>query len=311
MGASWMNLTVFEHFWHFESYLSFLLLSRKEEYVDGGEKSLFWKIDFIHKHLPSWLRPNIDRKKMVMVNLDNGSTISGESTNADAGRGDRKTAALLDEFAAVNDGPKILAATRDTTRCRVLNSTPQGMANSFAQMAHLGTVPRIDLHWTQHPEKARGLYYDAKGKPRSPWYDAECASAANLVEIAQELDIDFTGSAYTFFDVARLEELKTKCLAPHFRGELLYDTDTADPDAFDVAPRNGRLRLWCEPTPPQDRRYSVGADIAAGTGSSNSVLSVFDLKENRKVAEFVDSNISPEQLAVYAVSLCKLFRGQD
>ena len=52
MGASWMLLTVFEYMWHFRPSQSFLLVSRNEDYVDkpGNPKSLFWKIDFIHKY---------------------------------------------------------------------------------------------------------------------------------------------------------------------------------------------------------------------------------------------------------------------
>lgn len=51
MGASWMGLLAFEWFWHFQSDMSFLLISRNEKYVDepGNPKSLFWKIDFLHQ----------------------------------------------------------------------------------------------------------------------------------------------------------------------------------------------------------------------------------------------------------------------
>ena len=75
MGASWMLLTVFEWRWHFKNSQSFLLVSRNEDYVDkaGNPKSLFWKIDFIHKFLPGWLLPRTTRTKLRLTNEDNGS----------------------------------------------------------------------------------------------------------------------------------------------------------------------------------------------------------------------------------------------
>ncbi len=61
------------------------------------------------------------------VNADNGSVIDGESTTGDAGRGDRRTAMFIDEYAAfdVTDGYRVLLASRDTTNCRGFNSTPE------------------------------------------------------------------------------------------------------------------------------------------------------------------------------------------
>ena len=80
MGASWCILTVFEWMWHFRPDLSFLLVSRNEDYVDkpGNPKSLFWKIDFLHKNQPKWLLPNMTRTKLRLTNDDNGSNIDGE-----------------------------------------------------------------------------------------------------------------------------------------------------------------------------------------------------------------------------------------
>ena len=52
MGASWMNMLVLEWFWHFDKQvLSFLMVSRKESYVDekGNPKSLFHKLDFLDR----------------------------------------------------------------------------------------------------------------------------------------------------------------------------------------------------------------------------------------------------------------------
>ena len=48
-----MGLCCLEWLWHFHDDMTFMLVSWKEEYVDNGSpKSLFWKIDFIHKMQP-------------------------------------------------------------------------------------------------------------------------------------------------------------------------------------------------------------------------------------------------------------------
>ena len=248
MGASWMLLTVFEWRWHFHPGQSFLLVSRNEDYVDkpGNPKSLFWKIDFIHEHLPGWLMPQITRTKLRLTNESNGSTIDGESTTGDVARGDRRTAIGLDEFAAfdVDAGYRALASTRDATKSRIFNSTPAGSGNAFFDMAHKNDTKQLVLHWTRHPDKANGLYTDEGGKKRSPWYDEEVKRCAHPQEIAQELDIDFSGSDYQFFDMEMLDKLeKTVCKPPMAVGELEFDQDSLVPTGFCATPK-GRLQLW-------------------------------------------------------------------
>ena len=319
MGASWMLLTVFEWRWHFKSNQSFLLVSRNEDYVDkpGNPKSLFWKIDFIHKYLPGWLTPRITRTKLRLTNEDNGSTIDGESTTGDVARGDRRTAIGLDEFAAfdIDAGYRALASTRDATKCRIFNSTPSGTNNAFYDLANSDTIAQLTLHWTRHPVKSEGSYETEEGKIRSPWYDEECKRCANPQEIAQELDIDFAGSDYQFFDVLIIDDLIKNCASkPCTVGELKHNAITGEPEEFEQMPK-GTLRLWISPDAqgdlPADRKYVIGADIAAGTGSSNSVLSVGDCKTGEKVAELVTPNLRPDQLATYAVALAKWFQGNS
>ena len=319
MGASWMLLTVFEWRWHFRNSQSFLLVSRNEDYVDkpGNPKSLFWKIDFIHKYLPGWMKPRITRTKLRLTNEDNGSTIDGESTTGDVARGDRRTAIGLDEFAAfdVDAGYRALASTRDATKCRVFNSTPSGTNNAFFDLATSETMQTVTLHWTQHPIKSAGSYKDNQGKTRSPWYDEECKRCANPQEIAQELDIDFAGSDYQFFDVMMLDRLMKETASPPLAiGELLHNQVNGEVEKFDPAPK-GKLRLWVNPDAhgnlPTDRKYVIGADIAAGTGSSNSVLAIGDCRTGEKVGELVTPNLRPDQLATYAVALGRWFCGPD
>jgi len=285
--------------------------SHDEDYVDraGNPKSLFWKLDFLMRHLPSWMVPRFERARLRLTNLDNGSTIDGESTTGDVARGDRRTAIALDEFAAfeTDAGYRAMASTRDATRSRIFNSTPCGTGNAFADVARSPGIRQLRLHWSDHPVKAEGLHY-VDGHPRSPWYDRECQRCLSPTEIAQELDISFSGSQSLFFDPARLQEIRGKCVQPDGRGELEHGPGGCDPTW--VPSRNGKWLLWCglsaDGSPPPST-YSVGADVASGTGSSNSCLSVLDLRTGKKVAEWAASDVRPDVMAGIAVAACRWF----
>lgn len=346
MGATWMILTTLDWFYLFHDLHTFLVLSRKEELVDkrGDPKTLFAKLDFIHKYLPAWLRPpGIERLSMHMRNLGNEATIDGESTNEFSGVADRRTALFLDEFSKMPTQDVIWRGTRDVTRSRIVAFTPQGGSNVSYDIAHNPNIRLLTLHWSRHPDKGRGLYkvdrdgtvqildrrywtdrrikkYDfCHERPendrfhyRSPWYDEECRRAASPTEIAQELDIDYLGSQTGFFradEIARVVERDVR--PPFLTGELEwspgFETLTfADSEV-------GRFQLWtnldARDQPLQDREYVVGVDLSAGTGASNSVLTIGDTKTGEQVGEFVSPNDAPHVFAEIAVAACKWFKG--
>jgi hypothetical protein len=362
MGASWMGLTVFEWFWHFRCNLSFLLISRNEKYVDesGNPKSLFWKIDFLHKYQPKWLLPSgremlskdPNRRLLHLENADTGSVIDGESTTGDAGRGDRRTAMFIDEHAAfdLNDGFKVLRATRDTANCRGFNSTPQGSGNAFYEVVHNTAARQLRLHWRFHPVYNRGLYAVKDGevellddfqgevrvqrkgegaaktvkfpegypfirngqwKVRSPWFDNQCARCVSDMEINQELEIDFLGSDFQFFDPETIEILMKRDARPAYvRGKVLFEPETLEPNRF-MEDNKGSLQLWLtldgRDKIPMDRKFVIGADVSAGTGASNSAASVVDTETAEKIAVFRDPHLRPNAFADYVIALAKFF----
>lgn len=339
MGASWMCLMAMLHRWLFFHDQNFILVSRKEEYVDaaGDPKTLFWKVDFALENLPLWMRPvNMVRRHMHLANRDKNNVMVGESTTGDVAAGARPTAILLDEFARVPQGTKVLASTRDATNCRIFNSTPQGTGNAFYELLQT-PIQRITLHWTLHPVKRLGLYCPSAGEPiyypdsvpppemdaygklggvrlRSPWYDGEVARSPFLQEIAQELDIDYLGSGWAFFDLALLDTLERETVVnPYFQGDLDYSGQAMDPK-FTMR-EGGSLLLWCALDaawqPPDDRDYVAGADISAGTGRSNSAIVVADTKTGEKVAEFASPFVAVHEFAKYCAALCRFFRGRS
>lgn len=341
---------------------TFLFVSRKEALVDNGEDpdSIFWKLRFLLNHMPSFVRPKFESQKMKLFFPNGGHTIDGSSTTGDIGRGGRRSAVILDEFAAfdIRAGYDALSSTQATTECRIFNSTPQGAGSAFYDIVHTPGVEKVRMHWSQHPRKRVGLYRGDKGKLelldaaywrnrmaeagvemtldeirgdpnrvartldyeflrdgklRSPWYDNECnRPGATPLLIAQELDIDYIGSGSPFFNTGLIEKAINEQAMPHFaEGELEHSLRTGDPGEF-MEQEKGRLRLWCHLDAygePPESAYVIGADISAGTGASNSCLSVVDRRTRTKVAEFVSPHVGPEELAVYAIALGRWFKG--
>ncbi len=341
MGASWLAITAIEYLWHFKRMLSFLLVSRNVDYVDkaGDPKSLFWKIDFIHRYLPKWLMPkgfNSEKHRMSLhlKNPDNESVIDGESTTGEVARGDRRTAILLDEFAVVPEGQKVLSSTRDATRTRLFNSTPAGVNNAYYSIRQT-EIKKLRFFWTDHPLKSAGLYrikeneeleildpdgypenYDPFGQrwrerldglPRSPWLDEQCKRASTWQEIAQEIMIDYLGSDHQFFLPEAIQSAIDKfAREPDYTGMLDYDSLTGEPSEF-REDKNGNLQIWGSLDEKKrltlDNKYAMGCDVSAGTGSSNSTINAYDIKTNTKVLEYANPYIRPEEFAKQAVAV--------
>jgi hypothetical protein len=151
---------------------SFLIGSRKEELVDkgselrgdkvlGDHKCLFYKILYTISTLPLWLRPNIEKQHLHIVNFGNGSVIDGESTNESFGAGDRRLSVMVDEMGRME--PRIAQSIRETlsdvTNCVVYNSTHfYGKGHPFARLCTGGKVKVVKLPWYLNPVKKEGLY---------------------------------------------------------------------------------------------------------------------------------------------------------
>lgn len=340
MGASWITIAAIAWCWLFCPGSSFLFVSRVSDLVDkpGNPKAMFWKFDYLMNSLPSWLRPDgysdeLHRTSMHVENPENGAVIDGESTTGNVARGDRRTAILLDEFAAVEQGHRVLSSTRDATNCRLFNSTPNGVNNAFYDIRQTG-IKRLRLHWSSHPIKSLGLYttnergglkvlggdgaysfedykFVLDGKLRSPWYDEQCRRSANSQEIAQELDIDYLGSGFQYFNASAISEaIRNHARPPILTGDLEYDDTTGEPIRFSEC-AGGHLLLWTlldgGGNPPIDHKYTVGTDVSAGTGASNSCLAGYDITTNSKVFEYVNSHIRPEQFAKQVAAICRWF----
>lgn len=345
MTATWTILQAFEYEWHFEDLMSFLLVSRKEEYVwkANDPKTLFWKIEFLLKYQPLWLQPMFNSAKLQLHNTESDSTIDGESTTGDVARGDRRTAIMLDEFGSVkpDEADKVLDAVPDAANCCIFNSTPKGAANAFYRKITQAGVRKLRFHWSIHPEKNQGLYtsyggavkildtaykfpddyefitsgdwFFGDGAVRSPWFDKECKRRGSRKTIAQELEIDYQASDSQFFDVPVLDRLARETFPPIKRGEADFDLESLEFRSFRQDAK-GKLSLWIEldgKGMPKRDDYAIGADISTGTGASNSTLEIGLRRTGEKVGEIATPHMLPEKFARLAVAVAYWFSNKD
>lgn len=319
MGASWLLLAIADHHLLFRENAEIGLVSRVENVVDskGNMDTLFEKIRYIHRHLPPWMLPRdlVDRY-MYIANKDLNSAISGESTNANVGRGGRKAIYIVDEAAAIPNGEDVEASLSQNTACQIWVSTPRGPLTTFHKRIREKRGRHIQMPWWRHPEKSIGAreVMDEMGRIKwtSPWYEA-LEPRYSRRTIAREVDMDHGQSGDVFFDYSEIERHRRDHEAePLFRGDLFFLLDLGEKARTRVLQQqkhdeiafqrtsNGPWRFWVRlrnGRPPQHLTYAFGADIGNGTGGSNSVLSVYALENRMLVAKYWSAEISPEKLA--------------
>lgn len=345
MGASWLCLLALDWMFLYVPWSQFLCVSKSEKAVESEKPdSLFWKLDFVHKYLPDWLKPKIKRRDIYFGNEDNGSVIAGEASTGRAGVGGRATAMLVDEFAQIKEDSEVMNRTSDTTGCRIFNSTHLGTGTEFYELCQRRDVKKLVMHWTQHPEKSRGIYrYDRDknrievldktyrypehfdfvyseaptGGPcpgvRSPWYDEQCGRKTNTRAVAMDLDIDPGGSVAQVFNPLTIKALIAEyACKPYWEGDLAYDGDTGRPEELRKR-EGGPIRLWVHLKDglPVRSKYVAGADISAGHGRTNSCLSIADSRTGEKVCEVAVATMLPHDFAPLCTALCWLFQDED
>lgn len=186
MGMSWLTVGMAASVCMFNKGVFAGFGSRKEEYVDkiGSPKSLFDKARSFISLLPKEFRGSWDIKQhaphMRILFPDTGSAMTGEAGDG-IGRGDRTSFYIVDESAFLERPQLVDASLSATTNCRQDISTPNGMANSFAERRHSGKIKVFTFHWRDDPRKD-----DA-------WYAKQC-SILDPITVAQEIDIDYQAS---------------------------------------------------------------------------------------------------------------------
>lgn len=313
MGLTWMMAAIDVWLMQFHSNRSMGVMSRVEDLVDktGNPDTIMGKMDVLMEKQPAWMRSSMETSKLHRKNLENGSVVDGSSTTANSFRGGRRFTLFVDEHAHIGDSEALHGALNQVSNCRVYGSTPNGTGNMFHKTSENPAWEQVRLHWTMHPIYAMGLEHDARGRPTSPWYRAQCAELGHKQLIAQELDMDFLASQFGFFEEEHLTAAARGIRQPVSKGTVEFDRETGEFRGFTVA-ESGECLLWVRlegGQPPQDRTYTVGADVSAGTGTSNSVLYVSDDRTGEQVAEIATPYMEPDKFAALARAVCMWFKG--
>lgn len=186
MGLSWLTMALACTLSVTHDDLVIGFGSRKEEYVDkiGSPKSLFHKGRMFMSLLPPEFRGGFNQATtaphMRMLFPGTGSAIVGEAGDG-IGRGDRASIYFVDESAFLERPQLVEASLSQTTNCRIDISTPNGLANPFAEKVLSGKFDTFRFHWRDDPRKGE------------EWYAKQCAQL-DPVTVAQEIDIDFSAS---------------------------------------------------------------------------------------------------------------------
>ncbi len=337
MGATFLCVAVFHWFWLFRENVVLGEMSRKALLVDDLDNpyALFSRHDLINRRLPPWMRPEITRKRNLLVNKYNGSTLIGEPTTGDVGQAGRAIAYFIDEAARIDNLLAVDRSLSDTTSCKIINSTAQG-PSQFSKMLREKRYPVFHLHWSRHPEKGRGRFLGEHPHKRtkailSPWYLKQ-AEGRSERDVAMNLDMDHATSGTNFFSIGSIIRQKAEHVrkAP-FRGFIRMHAQTWASDIRDVCKRRdprllewhtnltgGEWQIWApldmSPNgtrrPPQDATYVIGCDISMGSGASESVIYVLEHETGEQVAEFASAHVSPDELAQQAVLAGIFFGGR-
>ena len=182
MGFSWLSMALACTLCMFNEGMSIGFGSRKEEYVDriGDPKSLFQKARMFMQTLPKEFHGGWDSAHMRINFARTGATITGEAGD-NIGRGNTTSIYFVDESAFLERAQLVEASLSQTTNCRIDISTPNGLANPFAEKRFSGKVDVFTFHWRDDPRKD-----DA-------WYAKQVAEL-DPVTVAQEIDIDYSAS---------------------------------------------------------------------------------------------------------------------
>lgn len=199
MGVTCVLMTWLLYHWLFTPDFIALVGSRKEELVckKGKDDTLFYKLDYNINRLPKWLMPKgfnpvKDQRHLILINPENGSSIIGESSNKDFGRGGTFSCVFMDELSTWPEASASWDGCSEASQVKIAVSTPKP-ATFFKTLRFSdqmkGKVRTI--HWREHPEKDDEWYEKQK----------ENMSAETL---AQEIDISYDvtgrGKVYPEFE---------------------------------------------------------------------------------------------------------------
>lgn len=128
----------------------------------GVPDTIFAHADNFLAGIPDEFKGGVTRLYM-RVNFENGSSFVGEAGNQ-CGRGGRKAAYLMDEY-AFHPFPKAVdAALSQNTNTVLWVSTFNGPAGPFYDKSLTAAIPRFDITWRDRPDRDEAWYLAMKAR---------------------------------------------------------------------------------------------------------------------------------------------------
>ena len=187
MGVSLLMLSWIYHKWRFQGGFNALVGSYIEDLIDSKDDiaTHFGRLKSINDMMPKWMLPqgftSKNQSYMKLVNPENNNFITGSAPTERFSRQGRYSLIWADEFAFWDRARTTWGSMGDSSRCRIVSSTPNGEQNKFAELANKSKIKKLTLHWRLHPLKD------------NEWYQQE-ALRRTPEEVAQELDINYKSS---------------------------------------------------------------------------------------------------------------------
>ncbi len=195
MGMTWLLAAYMYWRWRFTPNWSGFILSRTETEVDSGtdspDDSIFGKLRFFINHTPKWLIPEGFQSKVKkgtttdstlrLMNPEMQSSITGSSTNQNAGRSRRYSFVFVDECFFIEHFREVWRSLQSVARVKVfISSVKQGkVAEQFKKMcAEKGNY--MTLSWEQHPWKDQ------------EWFDIQMEKTKFDPEAIKEIMVDYS-----------------------------------------------------------------------------------------------------------------------
>jgi hypothetical protein len=252
---------------------------------DGDESTDFCrKVMSMLKYLPDWLRPKFAKDSERTFILDNGCKFYSSQVSlqnpAKLFRGKPVTIAVIDEAAHIDKidigfsgfGPSLFKsqqAARDNgvPFGTVIISTPNktvGIGRWFYQRwikaNERGSIYKPHkIHWKQ----IRAFADDPM------WYKTQCQILENdPIQIAQELELQFTASTNSFFPPEIIDRLNNVAIPPIAKLTI----------------ENNVLNIWEKPDP--NKYYLIGVDAASAAGTDFQTVEILDFVTFQQVAEY-------------------------
>jgi hypothetical protein len=194
MGISWTILAYYYWRWLFTPNWSGFILSRSEAEVDDGstlpDSSLFGKLRWLIANTPKFMLPegfapkgkkgNSTDMALKIVNPALQSSITGSTTNSNAGRSRRYSISFIDEAFFIDHFLEVEQAMNSVSRVQVyVSSSKMGRTFDLFVKEQAERGDHIPLTWRDHP------WNDDE------WYAQKQKEAERNPEVMREVEVSY------------------------------------------------------------------------------------------------------------------------